>query len=588
MVANAKNGYFQEVPKLGNQYDEDPYFRSILRRLLPTQVLEEITPDLRALGQSAVEEIAKLGDQVEDPANHPRLKQYDAWCQRVDEIQVTPAWKQLHAIAAKEGLIAIAYERKYGEHSRIYQFAKHYLYAPSSAMYDCPLSMTDGAARVIELLGSEQVKAKYLPRLISRDPNVFWTSGQWMTERPGGSDVGGTETEAELIDASKNMWSISGFKWFSSATTSDMAMLLARTKDPKSGEFTKGSKGLSLFLAEMRGLDGKLNGVRVHRLKDKYGTRGLPTAELELEDMRGTLIGNLGRGVPSIASILNITRIYSALGGITGLRRSLALAKEYAKKRVAFNKPLRDLPLHIVTLAELELTLRATTQLFFYEVQLLGRTECTALGVKGQEHDATMLRFVTPVVKAYAAKAAVHAIGEAMEALGGQGYMEDVGIARQLRDAQVNTIWEGTTNVLALDVLRVLRETKCGVLAVFKETVHQKLQPAAAHPTLHTAAAHVRTALDDIESYIYSIRHQEVMEAGARGLTFAVARALAGALLVEHAAWAAEAGEPGAEVDVAVAERWCAGGKLIEGLVVREPESIAQDVAMVYGSDAKL
>ncbi|RUS25581.1 acyl-CoA dehydrogenase/oxidase C-terminal [Jimgerdemannia flammicorona] len=353
----------------------------------------------------------------------------------------------------------------------------------------------------------------------------------------------------------------------------------------------------------MRGLDGKLNGVRVHRLKDKYGTRGLPTAELELEDMRGTLIGNLGRGVPSIASILNITRIYSALGGITGLRRSLALAKEYAKKRVAFNKPLRDLPLHIVTLAELELTLRATTQLFFYEVQLLGRTECTALGVKGQEHDATMLRFVTPVVKAYSAKAAVHAIGEAMEALGGQvrevvlgaiwkhiydGYMEDVGIARQLRDAQVNTIWEGTTNVLALDVLRVLRETKCGVLAVFKETVHQKLQPAAAHPTLHTAAAHVRTALDDIESYIYSIRHQEVMEAGARGLTFAVARALAGALLVEHAAWAAEAGEPGAEVDVAVAERWCAGGKLIEGLVVREPESIAQDVAMVYGSDAKL
>ncbi|RUS27922.1 hypothetical protein BC938DRAFT_482563 [Jimgerdemannia flammicorona] len=149
MVANAKNGYFQEVPKLGNQYDEDPYFRSILRRLLPTQVLEEITPDLRALGQSAVEEIAKLGDQVEDPANHPRLKQYDAWCQRVDEIQVTPAWKQLHAIAAKEGLIAIAYERKYGEHSRIYQFAKHYLYAPSSAMYDCPLSMTGKSVTII-------------------------------------------------------------------------------------------------------------------------------------------------------------------------------------------------------------------------------------------------------------------------------------------------------------------------------------------------------------------------------------------------------------------------------------------------------
>jgi alkylation response protein AidB-like acyl-CoA dehydrogenase len=145
--------------------------------------------------------------------------------------------------------------------------------------------------------------------------------------------IGRSETIAELDDEANNVWSIKGFKWFSSATTADMTMLLARTVDPKTNTVKPGSKGLSLYLAELRKSDGTLNGVRVHRLKDKYGTKALPTAELELVDMKATQIGKTGRGVPNITAILNITRIYSVAGTLAGVSASLGIAKDFARKR---------------------------------------------------------------------------------------------------------------------------------------------------------------------------------------------------------------------------------------------------------------
>jgi alkylation response protein AidB-like acyl-CoA dehydrogenase len=147
------------------------------------------------------------------------------------------------------------------------------------------------------------------------------------------NSIGRSETIAELEDEANNVWSVKGFKWFSSATTADMTMLLARTVDPKTGTVNPGSKGLSLYLAELRKEDGTLNGVRVHRLKDKYGTKALPTAELELVDMKATLMGKPHRGVPNITAILNITRIYSVAGTLAGVASSLAVAKDFARKR---------------------------------------------------------------------------------------------------------------------------------------------------------------------------------------------------------------------------------------------------------------
>lgn len=147
------------------------------------------------------------------------------------------------------------------------------------------------------------------------------------------NSLGRSETIAELEDEANNVWSVKGFKWFSSATTADMTMLLARTVDPKTGTVNPGSKGLSLYLAELRKDDGTLNGVRVHRLKDKYGTKALPTAELELVDMKAALMGKPHRGVPNITAILNITRIYSVAGTLAGVSSSLAIAKDFARKR---------------------------------------------------------------------------------------------------------------------------------------------------------------------------------------------------------------------------------------------------------------
>lgn len=189
---------------------------------------------------------------------------------------------------------------------------------------------------MIELIGTPEMKDEVYSRLTSRDPSRFFTSGQWMTERPGGSDVGRTETQA-VWDEEKKAWSISGFKWFSSATDADVTMLLARTHEPDPsvapGTMQDGSRGLSLYLARVRDEEGKLNGVRIHRLKDKVGTKALPTAELELDGMVGQLVGQKYRGVKNISAILNITRIHCGLNCTSTMQTLLLRSKEYARRR---------------------------------------------------------------------------------------------------------------------------------------------------------------------------------------------------------------------------------------------------------------
>jgi alkylation response protein AidB-like acyl-CoA dehydrogenase len=179
----------------------------------------------------------------------------------------------------------------------------------------CPLAMTDGAARCLELYGPSQIQELSIPRLTARTGEL-WTSGQWMTERSGGSDVSATETRA-YPDENKT-WIIKGFKWFSSATDSDMTLLLAKTP---------GYDKVSLFWARVKNEDGSLNGVRIIRLKDKFGTKSIPTAELELTGMRGAImVGKEGEGVKTISEVLNITRIHCAIGSIAGMRRGFSIA----------------------------------------------------------------------------------------------------------------------------------------------------------------------------------------------------------------------------------------------------------------------
>ncbi|XP_006007532.1 acyl-CoA dehydrogenase family member 11 isoform X2 [Latimeria chalumnae] len=523
--------FFQEQPDLGNQYLEDGPLRDYLRRHLPPQVFSEINYDLEKFGAQLITEIDVLGRECE--VNPPQLQHYDAWGQRVDHIITCPAWKKMKEISAVEGLIAVAYERKYSQWSRLYQVAKMYLYAPSAGLFTCPLAMTDGAAKVIESLGISGPLEKAYGHLTSRDPKKFWTSGQWMTERKGGSDVAvGTETVAE--EQLDGTYRLSGFKWFTSATDSDMTLALGRVMDA-SGSTMQGTKSLSLFYVEIRDEDGNLNNIEVQRLKNKLGTKQVPTAELLLDGARAYLISEKGRGVASIANMLTITRIHNTISAASFMRRIINMAREYATKRFVFGKIIKDHPLHVQTLARMEVQTRGAFFMLMDVARLLGLEETNM----ASEHDLHMLRLLTPIIKLYTGKQAVAVVSEGLECFGGQGYIEDTGFPTLLRDAQVLSIWEGTTNILSLDVLRSLAKSKGEVLAAFFTSVVGKLEAASNIPELESSVKSVRTALHVLGAFAQKAPAQGVafMEASARDFAYSLARLYTGALLLEHAAW---------------------------------------------------
>ena len=549
--------FFQESPRLGNQYDDDSFLRGYLRRRLPADVLAEIEPDLRRLGQRAVTDILALGKLAE--ASPPVHIPYDAWGRRVDRIETSDAWRELDRISATEGIVATGYERRHGAYSRVHQFARLYLFAPSSALYSCPLAMTDGAARFLEVHGDKSVKPVF-DHLTSRDPNEFWTSGQWMTERTGGSDVGSTSTVAKC-DAGDS-YSLHGSKWFTSATTSQVAMTLARIEGAPAG-----SHGLSVFLIKLRDDDGMLRNIRVERLKDKLGTRALPTAELVLDGTPAQLVGGAGDGIRKIATLFNITRVYNAVAAVAGMRRAVALASDYARRRRAFGKLLIEHPLHVETLADMQLELRAAFVLAFRVAELLGKDECG----EASESESRLLRFLIPVAKLYTAKQAITIASEALEAFGGAGYVEDTGIPRLLRDAQVLSIWEGTTNILSLDALRAM--DRGDVLAEWVADVKRRLSATKAGG-LSSSVEHTLKAVQRMERYLARAKEAgtEFQQAGARGFAFAIARTEAATLLIEHGS------AQGDRAEIASAQRWCE--RELAPLVEADAEYRASSVAL--------
>lgn len=513
--------FHQSPPVLANQYRDDALLRSYLTSTAPPDVLAEIDAELDALGGRAAGEWRALAERA--GADPPRLVPFDAWGQRIDRIETSDAWHAFERIAAIEGLVARGYERAYGAFSRVDQFARLYLFSPSSAIYSCPLAMSDGAARCLELLASDERQRVAFAHLTTRDPARFWTAGQWMTERTGGSDISGTSTVAKREGAGFRLF---GTKWFTSATTSQIALTLARLEGADAG-----SRGLSLFHLELRDDAGLPRRMRVLRLKDKLGTRALPTAEIELDGTPAWLVGGEGHGVRKIATVLTITRIYNAMAAVAGMRRAVALARDYASRRMAFGKPLSEHPLHLDTLAAMQVELAGCFLLMFRVVELLGLTE---LG-EASDANARVLRLLTPVAKLYTGKSAVRVASEAIEAFGGAGYIEDTGLPRLLRDAQVLPIWEGTTNVLSLDVWRALLAEPDAIDALEAE-VNAHLDRVT-WEELSEAAQRVRVAareLGDAAARLAAASSDD-RESVARRFAFAIARVTAGALLIAHA-----------------------------------------------------
>ena len=514
----------QTPPKLGNQYEDDRGLRSFLKRALPPDVLGEVEPSLVEMGRLAGGDLYRL--QLADRLNEPRLTQWDAWGNRVDQIELTPLWREAARVSAEHGVVAAAYESRHAQFSRIHQAALAYLFTPSTDIYSCPLAMTDGAARTLLASGNRALIERAVPHLTTRDPAEFWTSGQWMTEATGGSDVGLSETEARLDD--EGTWRLYGRKWFTSATTSEMALTLARPEGNPSG-----GRGLALFYVETRDERGRLRGIEINRLKDKLGTRKVPTAELNLIGTPAQLVLGTTDGVRNITPMLNVTRLWNGISAAALMRRGLALAFDYARKRVAFGAPLSEKPLHLDTLAGLQAEAEAAFHLAFRVAELLGRSEAG----EGDDDEAHLLRLLTPLMKLTTAKQAVAVASEVLEAFGGAGYVEDTGLPVLLRDSQVLPIWEGTTNVLALDALRA---TGPGDRAfqVLKSEVSRSVE-SVRDDRLAAAARATRSAVEHAEAWLAEAKKEgpRALEAGARRFGLTLGRAVASALLIRHAQW---------------------------------------------------
>jgi alkylation response protein AidB-like acyl-CoA dehydrogenase len=546
--------YVQPMPDLPDVYAEDPVLRSWLRRLLGEDGTALAEGPLKTL---ATDVMGPLRAAHVDAESHPPvLHRYDGWGARIDRVEVSAGWERLRVAAAEHAVVALPYladaRERWGAGARVVQHALLHLYGPESATFTCPVAMADGAAALLSHTDvGPEVRDAWLPRLISTDPAVAITSGQWMTESQGGSDVGRATTVA--LPAADGSWRIQGEKWFCSAIDSAMTIALARPHGIGSG-----SKTLAPFLIPRYNVDSPLAritsppgaaapGIRLHRLKDKLGTRAVPTAEVGLHDAYALPVGDpAGGGIGRMMTLVVVTRLHNAAAAAGGMRRGLAYARAYAGARSVAGGRLVTNPLHRTTLATLAVDAQAAFALAAHAFALLGRVEVD--GDKGAEAE---LRLVAPLAKLTTGKLAVASASECLECFGGAGYVEDTGLPRLLRDAQVLPIWEGTTNVLALDVVRALNRHP-GLGEAFIGKLDAATEQASAQ-LIGGAVDGLRAArffLMDALPAAAADPAAEAVVAGARQMALTMGYALALALLVEHAA------ASGDEATKVAAELW--------------------------------
>jgi alkylation response protein AidB-like acyl-CoA dehydrogenase len=474
--------------------------------------------------------------------------------------------------------------------------------------------MTDGAAK---LLGTH-LSSNYLDaatgrifqdaydRLTSRDPHFAWTSGQWMTERSGGSDVSRTETVATFVSSSIQSsppstplgpWSIDGFKWFSSATDSSMSILLAQTPKGLSTFFAPIYRSISKPSLSSSDPEKELNGISISRLKNKFGTKSLPTAELELKGTRAYLIGKEGQGIQEISMILNISRLYSAVSATGYLGRGLAIARSFAVVReVGAGKGRRvmltNAPLHMSTLSKITGEYHAMMLFNFFVAYLMGISEHRVTGLptsrltpSNPKDVSLLLRILTPVLKGAVCKRSIHALQECMEALGGVGYLDNteneaINISRLYRDCCVLSIWEGTTDVLATDMLRVLKgQSGSDVLNALELWISTSLEVRGAHPTpFQSESKMIERYFTNWRETIGATESDELLP-HARQLLFEVADIVMSVLLIT------DAGSDGDEATMVLCSRFLLDHNILGNIVStgKSTSSLEMNQKIVYG-----
>jgi putative acyl-CoA dehydrogenase len=496
-------------------YDADPVLAEALGREGAGWASERV----RALGVLAgTPEAIAWGEAAN--ASPPVLRTHDRYGRRVDEVEFHPAWHRLLGTAVSHGLHAAPW-RDPRPGAQVARAAGFYLWSQVEAGHGCPVSMTFAA--VPALRASPELVAVWEPKLtaLAYDPVLAPVAGKAgalcgmaMTEKQGGSDVRANTTTA--VPAGDGEWRLTGHKWFCSAPMSDAFLVLAQAP-----------AGLSCFLVPRVLPDGGRNGFHLQRLKDKLGNRANASAEVELDGATGWPVGEPGRGLAAILEMVNHTRLDCVVGSAALLRQAVAQATHHAAHRSAFGRRLADQPLMTNVLADLAVESEAATLL---AMRVAGAFDRAAT----DPAEAALRRLATAVAKYWVCKRAPAVAAEALECLGGNGYVEESGMPRLYREAPLNSIWEGAGNINSLDVLRVLTRQRDGLAALLDEVAPAR----AAEPRLDRAAAAV-------ERELAAAADPVGLQAGARRLVERLAVLLQGALLVRH-------GHP------AVADAFCA------------------------------
>ncbi|HUK72471.1 MAG TPA: acyl-CoA dehydrogenase family protein [Streptosporangiaceae bacterium] len=476
--------------------------------------------DLHELGKLAgsaeTATLARLANE-----NVPVLRTHDRFGNRIDEVEFHPAWHQLLDTAVRHGLHAAPWlDTRPGAH--VARAAKFYVWAQAEAGHGCPISMTYAAvpalrhaadldARFTPLLAAPV----YQPGLAPPDSKSGLLAGMAMTEKQGGSDVRANTTVARPTPSSGGTcYVLTGHKWFNSAPMCDLFLVLAQAR-PAAGS---AGEGLTCFLLPRVLPDGARNGLRIQRLKDKLGNRSNASAEVEYDGALAWRVGEPGRGIRTIIDMVSATRLDCVTGSAAAMRQCARTAVHHAAHRHAFGKMLADQPLMGNVLADLVIEAEAAAVL---AMRLAGAADRAARGDRGE---AALLRIALPAAKYWVCKRATVHAGEALECLGGNGYVEDSGMPRLYREAPLNSIWEGSGNISALDLLRALASGPGPAEALQAELA----AATGADARLDNAAAKLTAELTALVDKPLDAAPQ------ARRLAELCALALEGALLVRY------------------------------------------------------
>lgn len=438
-------------------YSDDVQLQQLLQLYLPAVVLKHIEPYLQDMGQLAggrLDELAALADR-----NPPELQYRSRSGQDEQRILKHPAYVEMEHIAWNRFGLSVMSHRQdvlgwQGPLPPLVKYVLTYLFVQAEFGLCCPLSMTDSLTRTLKKFGSKELVARYLPRLIETDVDQMAQGAMFMTEQAAGSDIANTETHASQ-DAN-GQWRLYGDKWFCSNPDAEFAMVLARMEGG-----AVGMKGVSLFLLPRDLDDGSHNHYRIVRLKDKLGTRSMASGEIRLEGAIAYLVGEPGRGFVQMADMVNNSRLSNGVRSSGMMRRAVAEAEYIAQERHAFGTALQDMPLMQRQLDKLRVPTEQARTMVFQTARALQRSDA------GEPNAYALLRILTPMIKFRACRDARKVTGDAMEVRGGCGYIEEWSDPRLLRDAHLGSIWEGTSNIVALDVLRAIRRE--GSLPVLTE-----------------------------------------------------------------------------------------------------------------------